>query len=83
MLANTRMVLLEYAVTHTLEELLRKTLDEVGVFVDSPIGFYHFVQSDQKTLSLQAWSTRTENEFCKADGKGKHGTVRFRLTTHL
>jgi PAS domain S-box-containing protein len=64
--------LMEYAGTHSLEELLQKTLDEIGVLTNSPIGFYHFVESDQKTLSLQAWSTRTVKEFCSAKGKGMH-----------
>jgi len=57
---------------HSLEELLQKTLDEVGALTNSPIGFYHFIESDQKTISLQAWSTRTLEEFCKAEGKGLH-----------
>jgi len=33
---------------------------------------YHFVERDQKTLTLQAWSTRTRTEFCKAEGQGLH-----------
>lgn len=64
--------LFEYAVSHSLQELLQKTLDEAGELTGSPIGFYHFVQSDQQTLSLQAWSTRTTREFCTAPGKGMH-----------
>jgi PAS domain S-box-containing protein len=64
--------LMEYAGTHSLEEFLQKTLDEIGALTNSPIGFYHFVEPDQKTLSLQAWSTRTEKEFCTAKGKGMH-----------
>lgn len=71
-LIGVRLSLLEYAATHSLEELLQKTLDEVGDLTESPIGFYHFVEKDQKTLSLQAWSTRTVNEFCKAEGRGMH-----------
>ncbi|MFH0785960.1 MAG: GAF domain-containing protein [Pseudomonadota bacterium] len=71
-LLQTRMNLVEYATDHTQEELLRKTLDEVGRIVDSPIGFYHFVEPDQKTLSLQTWSTSTLEQFCKAEGKGLH-----------
>lgn len=71
-LIRIRLSLFEFAATHSLEELLQKTLDEVGPLVNSPIGFYHFVEEDQKTLSLQAWSTRTLNEFCKAEGKGMH-----------
>ncbi|MFA5056082.1 MAG: PAS domain S-box protein [Dehalococcoidia bacterium] len=71
-LIRIRLSLLEYAATHSLEELLQKTLDEVGDLTESPIGFYHFVEKDQKTLSLQAWSTRTIKEFCKAEGRGMH-----------
>lgn len=71
-LIQVRLSLLEFAATHNLDELLQKTLDEVTALVDSPIGFYHFVEPDQKTLSLQAWSTLTVREFCAAKGKGMH-----------
>ena len=71
-LVRVRLSLLEFAATHSLEELLQMTLDEVGSLTESPIGFYHFVDQDQKHLSLQAWSTRTINEFCKAEGRGMH-----------
>ena len=71
-LLRKRLELLEFAVAHSLDELLVKTLDDVGELTDSPIGFYHFVDSDQQTLSLQAWSTRTSREFCKAEGQGLH-----------
>ena len=67
-----RLALFEFSASHSLAELLQKTLDEVGALTNSPIGFYHFVESDQKTISLQAWSTRTLKEFCKAEGKGLH-----------
>jgi len=67
-----RLKLFEYSISHSLDELLQKTLDEVCELTDSPIGFYHFVEDDQKTLTLQAWSTRTIREFCKAEGKGMH-----------
>jgi diguanylate cyclase (GGDEF)-like protein/PAS domain S-box-containing protein len=71
-ITQVRLSLLEFSTTHSLDELLQKTLDEVGALVESPIGFYHFVEEDQNTLSLQAWSTRTLNEFCKAEGRGRH-----------
>jgi two-component system cell cycle sensor histidine kinase/response regulator CckA len=67
-----RMTLLEYAAVHSTEELLRKTLDEVSEMTNSFIGFYHFVEDVEVTLNLQAWSTRTINEFCRAEGKGLH-----------
>jgi PAS domain S-box-containing protein len=74
-LIRIRLSLLEFAASHSLEELLQKTLDEVGALTGSPIGFYHFVERDQKTLSLQAWSTQTMKEFCKAEGKGLHYSI--------
>ncbi len=70
-----RLSLLEFATTHSLEEVLQKTLDEIGILLESPVGFYHFVNEDQKNLTLQTWSTRTLQEFCKAEGKGMHYNI--------
>jgi signal transduction histidine kinase/CheY-like chemotaxis protein len=71
-LLRTRLALHEYAGSHELPELLTRTLDEVCQLVESPIGFYHFVETDQETISLQQWSTRTRDEFCRAEGEGLH-----------
>jgi diguanylate cyclase (GGDEF)-like protein/PAS domain S-box-containing protein len=71
-ISQMRLELLEFAATRSLDEFMQKALDEISHFTDSAIGFYHFVEPDQKTLSLQAWSTRTLEEFCKAEGKGMH-----------
>jgi diguanylate cyclase (GGDEF)-like protein/PAS domain S-box-containing protein len=71
-ISQIRMKLLETATADTLDEFMRKALDEIVLVTRSEIGFYHFVEPDQKTLSLQAWSTRTLEEFCKAEGKGMH-----------
>ena len=67
-----RAALVEYAAGHSLEDLLQEVLDRIGGLTDSPIGFCHFVESDQKTLSLAAWSTRTKKEFCSATGQSSH-----------
>jgi PAS domain S-box-containing protein len=72
---SSRLRLTDLARDHSTEELLQATLDEVGNLTGSPIGFYHFLEADQKTLSLQAWSTRTLKEFCHAEGKGAHYPV--------
>ncbi|MDX9752773.1 MAG: PAS domain S-box protein [bacterium] len=71
-LEQTRLALIEFATTHTIDEIMTKSLDEVGNLVNSPIGFYHFVHKDQKTLTLQQWSTRTLQEFCQMEAKGVH-----------
>jgi diguanylate cyclase (GGDEF)-like protein/PAS domain S-box-containing protein len=70
-----RLRLMEFAIDHTMHELLVATLDEAGVLTESPIGFYHFLEADQKTLMLQAWSTRTSLEYCHAEGAGQHYNI--------
>ncbi len=67
-----RMALVDYAAEHSVEDMLREVLDGVGALTGSPIGFYHFVEPDQQTLSLQAWSTRTVREFHAGEGHGRH-----------
>lgn len=71
-LFRLRLRLTEYALSHSLEEFLQYLLDAITPIVSSPIGFIHFVDEDQQTLSLQAWSTRTLAEFCPAPGRGMH-----------
>ncbi|MEW6599803.1 MAG: GAF domain-containing protein, partial [Nitrospirota bacterium] len=74
-LLQVRLTLMEYAAGHSLEDVLQKTLDEIGDMVGSPIGFYHFVEPDQKHLTLQVWSTRTVREFCTAQRQGMHYSI--------
>jgi two-component system, cell cycle sensor histidine kinase and response regulator CckA len=70
--ALARVHLIEYAATHTLDELLTETLDNIEDLTGSQIGFFHLMQEDQRTLTLHAWSTRTSRDFCKAEGTGSH-----------
>ncbi|MBN1523455.1 MAG: GAF domain-containing protein [Spirochaetales bacterium] len=72
---QTRLLLIEYALGHSLDELLVFALDHICDIAASPIGFYHFVSDDQKSLTLQQWSTRTLKEFCHTDAKGMHYPV--------
>ncbi|OIP30494.1 MAG: hypothetical protein AUK47_24940 [Deltaproteobacteria bacterium CG2_30_63_29] len=69
-LLDIRLRLWEHAATHTFQEVLRQTLDEVESVTGSVAGFFHFVEPDERTLTLQAWSTRTVAEFCKVSGGG-------------
>ncbi len=64
--------LVEFSANHSIKELLEKFLDEAEVLTKSDIGFYHFVESDQETLSLQAWSTNTLNRRDCAELVGLH-----------
>ncbi|MHC1742547.1 MAG: PAS domain S-box protein [Syntrophobacteraceae bacterium] len=72
---QARLRLMNLALTRSLDELLQATLDEAEALTGSSIGFYHFLESDQQTLSLQAWSSRTHKEFCRAEGRRLHYTV--------
>ena len=67
-----RLRLLEYSFTHTLGDLLRATLDEAEQLTGSQISFCHFLADDQKSLSLQAWSTRTTGGFCNSVSANTH-----------
>lgn len=62
----------QFAANHSLSELLQNALDEMCALSESLIGFFHFVEADQKTLTLQVWSTHTLENMCSAEGKGNH-----------
>lgn len=72
---QSRLRLMQYADTHKLDELLQVTLNEIESLSGSTIGFFHFLEADQKTLWLQAWSTNTLQNMCKAEGKDSHYDV--------
>lgn len=75
LLEAARLRLMEYSVSHSLDELLQKTIDEACALTESVDGFYHLVEKGERTIELHAWSTRTEQEFCRATGKGSHHPV--------
>ena len=70
-----RLHLLQFAATHSLDQIMTETLDCVGRMIESPIGFFHFLDVDQQTLTLQTWSSNTLATMCQADGKGSHYNV--------
>ena len=75
MINAARIRLMQFAGTHSLDELLEETVNEAENLTESLIGFYHFVDDNQKALTLQNWSTRTKAEFCRFRGKGLHYPV--------
>ncbi len=70
MTLQARLRINEYMFHHSQDELLTKILDEAEDLTDSQIGFYHFLNDDQMTLTLQSWSSRTLSTICTAEGKG-------------
>jgi PAS domain S-box-containing protein len=74
---QARLRMLETARTAgmTVDDTLRRMLDEIESQTGSTIGFYHYMAEDQQTLTLQTWSTNTEATMCTTDGKGRHYPV--------
>jgi len=73
---KAKLCLSEFSTVHTLDELLQLTLDEAESLTESTIGFLHFVDEDQNTLSLQMWSTNTTESQCKVEGVRRHCDVK-------
>ena len=71
----SRLHLMEYASSHTLDELLVETLDVLEKITDSVIGFYHFYDDDLRCVTLKVWSTDTSNKFCHVEGVQEHYSV--------
>lgn len=56
---QARFRLLEFASSHSLNELIIATLNEIERLTDSNVSFYVLVEPDQQTFKLQNWSTNT------------------------
>jgi len=67
-----RLRLIQYGISHSIDELLQFALDEIQLLTGATIGFFHFLLEDQETLWLQAWSTNTIQNMCNAEGKYSH-----------
>lgn len=70
-----RMKLIEMSSQLDHLHLMQATLDIAEELTGSTIGFFHYVEKDQETISLQTWSTNTLENMCKADESGQHYPV--------
>ncbi len=70
--ARLRMLTASNKSSRSLDAFLQVALDEIEAQTGSTISFYHFLEADQETLSLQNWSTNTLQNMCTAEGKGSH-----------
>ena len=66
---QARLRLSDYALNHSLEEILTRTLDEAELLTGSPLALLHFVEADQKTISRETWSTRARQHMANAEGQ--------------
>ena len=70
-LLKARLRLSELAAHGNLGDILRTALDIAEQFTGSDIGFFHFVEPDEETIVLKAWSTRTLERMCAAEVREK------------
>jgi signal transduction histidine kinase/ActR/RegA family two-component response regulator len=63
---------MEYSARHSLSDLMLKTVDEVSELTSSTIGFFHFMQADQRNLGMQTWSTNALRLFHVSPKDGGH-----------
>ncbi len=54
-----------------LQDFIQLGIDECTEITNSQIGFFHFVNTDQETISLQTWSSGTK-KICDVPEKSNH-----------
>jgi len=64
--------LFRLAATSSVQGILVAALDLAEEMTGSKIGFFHFIEDDQRSIWLQAWSTNTVANMCTAAGAGAH-----------
>ena len=69
---QSRLRIIQYANTHSLDEILKFTLDELESLTGSTAGYFHFIEADQQTINLQTWSTNTLQKICHVPGTKRH-----------
>ena len=72
---QSRLQIVQFSNTHTLDAILRFTLDELEALTGSRAGYFHFIQPDQKNIQLQSWSTNTLQNMCRVSGLDRHYSV--------
>ena len=69
------LVLSEFALNHQMDDLLKLAIDKAELMTGSQIGFFHFLDDDEKTISMYAWSSNTLKHFCTAESNDQHYPV--------
>ena len=69
---KSRLEIVQFADTHSLNELLQFIVDKLESLTESAVGYFHFVESDQRSISLQAWSTNTIQSMCDVNLDENH-----------
>ena len=74
-LHNILIGLIDATADNTMDDLLRHFLDEIERLTESRMGFFHFIDEEKGTISLQAWSTKTVESLCDVKKEGLHYPV--------
>ncbi len=64
---KSRLNIAVYASKYPLEDVLQKTVDEICHISGSEVGYCHFVEDHEQTISLKAWSTQTLELYCHVE----------------
>lgn len=62
--ATALLALPEKSVEMDEASFMRYVLDQAEALTGSEIGFMHFVNSDEETIELVAWSSKTQERYC-------------------
>jgi two-component system cell cycle sensor histidine kinase/response regulator CckA len=74
--AASRLHILQMAESHSLEELLRTTLDEAERLTESTIGFCHFIEDDPAIPFLQISSSNIQKTLHGMDSDVQHPSLK-------
>ena len=65
----------EFALNHQMNDLLVFAIDKAEQMTRSQVGFFHFLDDDEQSISMQAWSSNTVKHFCTAESNDLHYPV--------
>ncbi|HSK65516.1 MAG TPA: ATP-binding protein, partial [Anaerolineales bacterium] len=74
-LLRKRFELMDYALHHSLAEVMQKTVDIASELTGSHIGFMNFIEDDKSMVNVQAFSTETIGKHPHLEGEGMHHPV--------
>ena len=74
-LLKKRFELMDYALHHSLSEVMQKTIDIASELTGSHVGFMNFIEDDKSMINVQAFSTETIRSYHHLQGGGMHQPV--------
>jgi PAS domain S-box-containing protein len=72
---ESRLLISDFALSHSTSELLQMVLDRGEELTGSRIGFFHVVDPGADALHMKAWSTRTLDGLCQVTGADSHYAI--------